>query len=91
MNKRKVNLVRLTAEEEAAIAAHLAGDPDTYESCITKHRPAGASCARGAFCEETLIPRRQPPKNSPTERGQAQNDGPPIMSKVRERYPPRDD
>ena len=33
MNKRKLNLVRPTAEEEeeAEIAAQLAEDPDTYE------------------------------------------------------------
>ena len=31
MNKRKPDLVRPTAEEEAAIAAQLAEDPDTYE------------------------------------------------------------
>ena len=31
MNKRKLNLVRPTAEKAAAISAQLAGDPDTYE------------------------------------------------------------
>ena len=31
MNKRKLNLVRPTAEEEAEIAAQLAEDPDAYE------------------------------------------------------------
>ena len=31
MNKRKLDLVRPTAEEEAEIAAQLAEDPDTYE------------------------------------------------------------
>ena len=31
MNKREPDLVRLTAEEEAEIAAQLAEDPDTYE------------------------------------------------------------
>ena len=31
MNKRKLNLVRPAAEEEAEIAAQLAEDPDTYE------------------------------------------------------------
>ena len=31
MNKRKLNLVRPTGEEEAEIAAQLAEDPDTYE------------------------------------------------------------
>ena len=31
MNKRKPDLVRPTAEEESAIAAQLAEDPDTYE------------------------------------------------------------
>ena len=31
MNKRKLNLVRPTAEEAAEIAAQLAEDPDTYE------------------------------------------------------------
>jgi hypothetical protein len=31
MNKNKLNLVRPTPEEEAAIAAQLAEDPDTYE------------------------------------------------------------
>ena len=31
MNKKKLNLVRPTAEEEKEIAAHLSEDPDTYE------------------------------------------------------------
>ena len=31
MNKNKLNLVRPTPEEESAIAAQLAEDPDTYE------------------------------------------------------------
>ena len=31
MNKKKLNLVRPTPEEETAIAAQLAEDPDTYE------------------------------------------------------------
>ena len=31
MNKKKLNLVRPTAEEEKEIAAQLAEDPDTYE------------------------------------------------------------
>ncbi len=31
MNKKKLNLVRPTPEEEEEIAAQLAGDPDTYE------------------------------------------------------------
>jgi hypothetical protein len=68
MNKRKPDLVRPTAEEEAEITAHLAQDPDTY--AWTEEDWTNAQTTRELFPEahERAVQQKEALKNGLIQR-----------------------